>query len=76
MKILSAAVAIIFFAVGAMAQTTNDLSDAEIQGQQLAKQLLEQSPATNFTQTGILKIHDAKGMTIPNSYFLGNARHN
>jgi hypothetical protein len=48
---------------GAMAQTTNDLSDAEIQGRNLVQQLLEQSPATNFSQSGILKIRDAKGIT-------------
>jgi hypothetical protein len=53
--------AILFFALGAMAQTTNDLSDAEIQGRQLAQQLLEQRPATNFTQTGVLNIRDDKG---------------
>jgi hypothetical protein len=62
MKIFAAVAAIIFsFAVGAMAETTNDLSDAEIQGRNLAQQLLEQSPATNFTQIGILKIHEANG---------------
>jgi hypothetical protein len=61
MKILSAVAAIIFFAVGATAQTTNGLSDAEIQGRNLAQQLLEQSPATNLTQTGVLNIRDGKG---------------
>ncbi|MGO8836276.1 MAG: outer membrane lipoprotein-sorting protein [Limisphaerales bacterium] len=49
-------------ALGAAAATTNDLSDKEIQGRQLAQQLLlAQRPASNFTQTGILKIRDAKG---------------
>ena len=72
MKILSVAVAIILFmAAGATAETTNDLSDAEIQGQQLAKQLLEQSPATNFTQNGTLKIRDSKGMTTNIPIFWG-----
>jgi len=61
MKILSAVAAIIFFAVGAMAQTTNDLSDAEIQGRQLAQKLLEQIPVTNSIQTGVLKTRDNKG---------------
>jgi hypothetical protein len=57
-----AAAAIIFlFTVGATAQTTNDLSDAEIQGRNLARQLLEQKPTENFTNTGVLKIRDAKG---------------
>jgi hypothetical protein len=50
-------------AFGAFAAAGNDLSDAEFQGRQLAQQLLEQSPATNFTQTGILKIHDKEGST-------------
>ena len=60
---------------------TNDLSDAEIQGRQLAQQLiLEQRPATNFTQTGVLKIRDAKGQrtefpdAVPN-HCRGNRRH-
>lgn len=51
----------LFFAVGATAQTTNDLSDKEIQGRRLAQQLLEQRPATNFVQTGTLNIRDGKG---------------
>jgi hypothetical protein len=63
MKILAGVAAIIFFAVGAMAQTTNDLSDAEVQGRQLAQQLSEQTPATNFIQSGVLKIRDGKGKT-------------
>jgi len=54
-------VAMLFFAGGAMAQTTNTLSEAEIQGRQLVRQLLEQWPATNFTQTGTLNIRDGKG---------------
>ena len=48
--------AILFFPVGAMAQMTNDLSDAEIQGRNLTRQLLEQRPGTNFVQTGVLNI--------------------
>ena len=46
-------------AFGAAAATTNELSDAEIQGRQLAQQLLQQWPATNLTQAGVLKIRDA-----------------
>jgi hypothetical protein len=61
MKILSVVAAMIFFAVGAIAQTTNDLSDAEIQGRNLARQLLEQTPATNFVQNGVFNIRDGKG---------------
>jgi hypothetical protein len=62
--VLFAVVIILFFAVSTKAETTNTLSDAEIQGRQLAQQLLEQSPATNYSQNGILKIREAKGTTI------------
>ncbi len=44
-----------------MAETTNTLSDAEIQGRQLAQQLCDIKPTENFTSTGTLKIKDAKG---------------
>jgi Outer membrane lipoprotein-sorting protein len=60
-KILSAIAAIIFFATGAMAETTNGLSDAEIQGRNLARQLADVKPTGNFTNMGTLKIKDAKG---------------
>jgi hypothetical protein len=50
-------------AVGALASTTNALSDAEIQGRQLAQQLLEQWPVESFTNTGVLQIRDSKGKT-------------
>jgi hypothetical protein len=53
---------ILFLAVGARAETTNDLSDAEIQGRQLAQKLLEQRPTTNFIQIGILNIRNVKGV--------------
>lgn len=51
---------ILFFCVSALAQTTNDLSDAEIQGRVLAQKILEQKPADSFTNTGTLEIrrHD------------------
>ena len=84
MKILSAVAAMIFFAVGATAETTNNLStyqvpsiddngftpidsasiqqfEAKTQGRNLAQQLLEQIPATNFVQNGIFAIRDGKG---------------
>jgi hypothetical protein len=48
-------------AVGAFASTTNDLSDAEIQGRNLARQLLEQRPTENFTNTGMLSVRDGNG---------------
>jgi hypothetical protein len=79
---------ILFFSVGAAAQTTNTLSngdnstnqvpllgnvpvfhltrsqplsDAEIQGRNLVRQILEQRPTTNSSFTGILSVRDATG---------------
>jgi len=52
---------VLFFAVGVTAETTNDLSDAKIQGRHLARQLYEARPAGNFTNTGVMIIRDAKG---------------
>jgi hypothetical protein len=51
---------ILFFAVGAMAQT-NTLSDAEIQGRQLAQQLCDAWPTESITNSGILQIRDGNG---------------
>jgi Outer membrane lipoprotein-sorting protein len=51
---------ILFFAVGASAQATNDLSDAEIQGRNLAKQLCEIKPAENSTNVGMMKVENSK----------------
>jgi hypothetical protein len=56
---LSAAL-ILFLAVGATAQT-NTLSDAEIQGRQLARQLCDAKPEQNFTNSGVQKIRDQNG---------------
>ncbi len=47
---------VLFLAVGATAETTNGLSDAEIQGRQLARQLCEARPEQNFTNTATLKV--------------------
>jgi hypothetical protein len=56
--------AIILFAVfGATAQTTNNLSDAEIQGRQLAQRLCDTQPTQNSTNTGVLQIRNSKGET-------------
>jgi hypothetical protein len=55
---------VLFFAVGAAAETTNTLSDAEIQGRNLAQQLVEQHPVQNFKNTGVLKIRDGSGKTV------------
>jgi len=47
---------------GAFASATNDLSDAEIQGRQLAQQLCEARPTENLTNTGALQIRNGNGM--------------
>jgi hypothetical protein len=44
--------------LGAVAQTTNGLSDAEIQGRKLAQQLCDAQPTTNLFQNGTLEIRD------------------
>lgn len=59
MKILTAVSAIILLvAVNAIAQTTNSLSDAVIQGRALAQEILFQRPAENTINTGTLQIRD------------------
>ena len=52
---------VLLLAFGAMAEATNTLSDAEIQGRQLAQQLCDSPPAENSTNTGVLKIRDSDG---------------
>jgi hypothetical protein len=52
---------VLFFAVGATAQT-NTLSGAEIQGRQLAQHLCDARPTKSFTNTGVLKIRSANGI--------------
>ena len=50
-------------AFGARAQTTNALSEAEVQGRALAKKILaqlDQPPAESSTNTGILEIRNAQ----------------
>jgi hypothetical protein len=57
-------ICLLAFAMASLhAATTNDLSDAEIQGRNLARQLCEAQPAENFTNTGVLQIRDGKGKT-------------
>jgi len=47
---------------GAAAAATNNLAEAKTRGQALAQQLQDQfRPATNYTQTGTLKIYPEKG---------------
>jgi len=51
---------VLFLAVGATAQTTNDSVEAIIQGRKLVVQLLNQRPTENSTNTGTLKIRGSK----------------
>jgi hypothetical protein len=62
MKIFSSVIALVlFFAVGVMAEATNDFVEAIIQGRKLAEQILAQRPTENFTNMGVLKVRDSKG---------------
>jgi len=64
MKMLPAIVAmLLLIAGGAMAQTTNTLSEAEIQGRALVQKILQQWPSEDFSNTGVLKIKGAGGVT-------------
>jgi Outer membrane lipoprotein-sorting protein len=61
MKFFLAAAAVVFLlAFGVTAQTTNGPSQAEIQGQQLARQLCDGLPAES-TNIGVLQIRGAQG---------------
>ena len=62
------AVAILFSAMSAPAETTNTLSDAEIQGRALAQKIFEMQPAENSTNTGIVKIRDGTGKKLENRF--------
>jgi hypothetical protein len=68
LRLLLAAL-VLFFAVGAMAEMTNTLSDSEIQGRQLAQQLCEASPTENFTNRGILQIRSGNGSRTNFSFY-------
>jgi len=58
---------ILLATVGAVAQTTNGLSDAEIQGRKLAQQLCDARPAENFTNTGVLQVRVGSGKRLESS---------
>jgi hypothetical protein len=55
-RVLLVLVGLFLTGFGAIAQTTNALSDAEIKGRQLAREILEQIPTKSFDQKGILRI--------------------
>ena len=62
MKFFPAAVVIsLLITLGARAEMTNALSEAEIKGRQLAQQLVDQPPEQNLTTTGVMKIRPDEG---------------
>jgi Outer membrane lipoprotein-sorting protein len=54
---------ILFLGFAAAAQTTNGLPPAEIEGRQLAAEILSVTPVTNLIQNGTLKIRNPEGTT-------------
>jgi hypothetical protein len=54
-------VVVLFSILAANAQTTNNRSDAEIEGSQLAHRLLASRPTTNYFEHGVLTIRDGSG---------------
>lgn len=52
---------LLLFAFDAKSHTTNDVSQAEIQGQQLAQEILSQRPAENTDNKGVMQIRDESG---------------
>ena len=61
MKFFATVVSILLIAFGAAAKMTNDPVEAMAQGRELVRQILEQRPAENFTNTGVLIIDDGHG---------------
>jgi hypothetical protein len=52
---------VLAFSFAAKAETTNSLSEAEIKGRELARQLAHARPAQNLTNTCVMQIRDGKG---------------
>jgi hypothetical protein len=61
MKWLSVLGAVFLAVFSCLAQTTNGLSVAEVEGRQLAQEILQQNPTGDLTNTGILEIRSAQG---------------
>ena len=57
-------IAVWLLAAIAATATTNDLSEAQIEGRQLTAELRELRPAENFTQDGVLKIFKGPGKPV------------
>lgn len=47
--------------LNAVTAATNELSEGEIEGRDLARQILEERPSENFTNNGVIKIRDGHG---------------
>ena len=62
-RVLLALASSLIIAFGTRAQTTGGLSKPEIQGRQLAQEILQERPATNFTQTGVVTVRNPGGTT-------------
>jgi hypothetical protein len=55
---------LVFFTLTGTAETTNTLSDAEIQGRQFVQKILSQLPTENYTNTGTLQMRDGNGRRV------------
>ena len=58
-RVLLVLAGILLIAFGVAAQTTNGLSEAKIEGQKLAWEILQQIPAKNFSETGVVQVQHA-----------------
>ena len=61
LRVLCVSLFLLLCAAAANAQTTTNLSAAEIQGRELAQEILSQRPAENAISTGVLLISDGSG---------------
>lgn len=59
--LLAVIAAISCFIFSAKAESTNSLSDSELEGRALAQKILAQQPANNYTNTGVLEIRNGHG---------------
>ena len=60
-RVILALAGVLLITFGARAQSTNELSKAEIQGRQLTQEILSQRPAENTVNKGIMQIRDVSG---------------
>jgi len=60
-RVSGALVAFVLFLAATAAAQSNPVSNAEIQGRQLAQQICDAPPAESLTNTGVLQIRDVNG---------------